>query len=129
MRIDSAQTIAGQPALKIRKLLRGTRLSSLNVDAVSRQLGITAKEAQYVVVELENAGFVEKKTFVGIDEKEYLYWENTIKGNAVAMGLILRLMMSPIPQPGQWVDKGDRSTGQMVRLAYLSTRRTDGTFR
>ena len=90
MRIDPSKMIAGQPALEIRRLLRRTRLAWLNIDTVCRELGVSTHEAQRVITGMENAGLIEKEKSVGLDGKDYLFWENTIRGNALAMATTAR---------------------------------------
>lgn len=90
MRIDTSQTIAGQSALKIRQLLRRTRLSRLDINIVSRELGISIDKAHRVITGLENTRLIEKDTSVGRNGKENVCWKHTIKGNALAMATAAR---------------------------------------
>jgi predicted nucleotidyltransferase len=81
MRIETSQTIASQPALMIRKLMRRGHGSYWNIELVEDVLGVNEKTARRIISELETEGYINKKEmFSG-----HQCWENTVKGNALGM--------------------------------------------
>jgi len=85
MRLDRSTLIAGRPALEIRRLLRRSSKAGRRVRTVCREFGISAQKAKMLLGELEKAELLVKGTVRGLDGKERPYWENTMKGNTLAM--------------------------------------------
>jgi len=81
MRIEPSEKIAGHPALEIRKLLRRGACCSWGINFVESILNVGPAKARRIVKMLESDGYIEKKT----DSSFGSYWENTIKGNALAL--------------------------------------------
>jgi len=89
MRIDPSTTIAGRPALDIRRLLRRTIERYFDVDTVRNELAATVTDAEAVLSELEKAGLI-KKEIEEYPGREPPFWKNSIEGNAVAMATAAR---------------------------------------
>jgi hypothetical protein len=79
MRIDSRASIAGVPALDVRRLLR-TFDPGLSTESAQRVLGIGRDEASRLIRELEQRGLIQRE---GATKR--WYWRNTIAGNAFAL--------------------------------------------
>jgi len=119
MRLDPSTTIAGRPALEIRRLLRRTRCNILDARTVCEELGVSPGEADVVVCELERAALVVKRVSTGIDNKRRHFWENTIKGNAFAMATTAR----PVKRR-----TADRVLSQFLDRVATVNARTDFAF-
>ena len=85
MRLDPSAMIAGRPALDIRRLLRRTHGTWIDVQTVGVGLGLSPREADAVIAGLEKAELVAKKIATALDDRQRQFWKNTIKGNALAM--------------------------------------------
>src|SRR5262245_31592571 len=81
MRIEASQTIASQPALMIRKLMRRGRGSNWTIELVEDVLGVNERTARRIVYEIEIEEYINKKEII----PGHQYWKNTIKGNALGM--------------------------------------------
>jgi|SRR5882724_387815 len=81
MQIQASQTIVGQPALKIRRLLRRGYSTAWGIGFVEEVLHVDSKTAKRIIKGLESEGYIEKKD----SGRHGDYWENTVKGNALAM--------------------------------------------
>jgi hypothetical protein len=82
--------IAGRPALEMRRLLRRTSNSRCDVRTVRDELGVSSLNAKTIIAGLEDAQLLVKRIATGIDCRQRSYWENTIKGNALAMATAAR---------------------------------------
>ena len=81
MHIDTKEKIAGVPILEVRKLLRHGQRSAWPIDLVSSLLKIDEEAAQTLITTLHQQGYIESgKSFGGGG-----YWQNTVKGNALAL--------------------------------------------
>ncbi len=76
--------------MQIRRLLR--RMSNFMFAAVTVQkdLGVPLKEAEAIIAGLEHEGFIVKRFKTGRDGQPQPCWENTIKGNSLAMATAAR---------------------------------------
>ena len=90
VRLDPSAMIARKPALEIRRLLRRTHGVGFDAQTVREVLGISRREAETVIGQLEEAELVAKKMAAGLDDKRPPDWANTVKGNAVAMATTAR---------------------------------------
>jgi predicted nucleotidyltransferase len=86
MRIEASQTIAGQPALMIRKLMRRAHGHGWTIEIVEDILGVGKRTAKQVLRELESEGYISKKRLT--DGRQF--WENTVKGNALGMATMAK---------------------------------------
>jgi len=85
MRITSADTIAGQPALAIRELLKKTQSYVGTLSYLAYRLHVDEKTAQEIFDTLCAEGYIEPvETPENADENE-TYWKNTLNGNSLAM--------------------------------------------
>lgn len=66
-------------------MLRRTANSSCDVHTVRDELGVSSRNAKTVIEELEARRLLVKRIATGIDCRQRPFWENTIKGNALAM--------------------------------------------
>lgn len=97
MKINSADTVAGLPIIKVRDFLRKEPHDAWTLDYVSDALEVSPAVAKDVVQELEANGFLVGKTraqwhgeHVAVqgadrDDVEALAWATTVKGNALGM--------------------------------------------
>jgi len=85
MRLDPSTMVAGRPALEIRRLLRCSSKAGCGIRTVCREFGISAQKAKTILGELEEAQLLVQGTVRGLDGRERPYWENTMKGNTLAM--------------------------------------------
>ena len=81
MRIEASETVVGQPALIMRRLLRKGYGFLWGKGLVERILSVDSKTAKLIIKKLESEGYIEKKD----SGRHGDYWENTIKGNALAL--------------------------------------------
>lgn len=81
MRIDRDDTVAGQPVMKARELLRKGKNSIWGIALVQEVLGIEFTDAATVVSELKKLGYIEKPPHPCTGE----YWTNSLKGNSLAL--------------------------------------------
>jgi predicted nucleotidyltransferase len=82
MRIDPKGTIAGQPALKIRELLKyGMNGFPWGTALVSKKLNVSDAEANRIIEDLYKQGYVE--SYNGHPGRQS--WKNTTKGNALSL--------------------------------------------
>src|SRR5258705_4244782 len=81
MRIEASETIVGQPALTIRRLLRRGQGSLWGIGFVEEILHVNSGTAKRIIKGLESEGYIEKKD----SRRQRDCWENTIKGNAVGL--------------------------------------------
>lgn len=85
MRISSADTIAGQPALAIRELLKKTQTYVGTLSYLAYQLQVDQKTAWEIFNNLCAEGYIEPvETPDNADEND-TYWKNTLNGNSLAM--------------------------------------------
>jgi DNA-binding MarR family transcriptional regulator len=81
MRISSTDTIAGQPALAIRELLKKTQTYGGTLSDIANQLHVDQKTAQEIFDTLCAEGYIEPvETPDNADEND-IYWQNTLNGN------------------------------------------------
>jgi predicted nucleotidyltransferase len=81
MNIDSKDTIAGQPIIKIRNLLnRGRACDGWTEDFVANSLRISLLKARKIIDVLEKQGYIEACRIPGNKN-----WKNTIYGNKLAL--------------------------------------------
>lgn len=81
MRIEASETIVGQPALTIRRLLRKGYGLGWGIGFVEETLHVNSGTAKRIIRGLESEGYIEKKD----SHRQRDYWENTIKGNALGL--------------------------------------------
>lgn len=86
MKIDPKSRIAGHPALKIRELIRYITDYIFSTEIVCDRLGISMEEAERVIAELAEAGYIEPDHM----NSHSRYWKTTIKGNALALATAAR---------------------------------------
>jgi hypothetical protein len=85
MRISSTDTIAGQPALAIRELLKKTQTYGGTLSDIANQLHVDQKTAQEIFDTLCAEGYIEPvETPDNADEND-IYWQNTLNGNSLAI--------------------------------------------
>jgi predicted nucleotidyltransferase len=80
MRIDPRSTIAGQPSLAVRELLRRGRTGEWGAPYVQAVLDIGPDEAERVLTALRNQGFIEP----GISNAGEQLYRLTVRGRALA---------------------------------------------
>lgn len=80
MHINSKDTLAGQPILKIREFLRRNQSCNWGEVTVRSTFNVDSKTAKGIINLLNRRGYVES---IQISEKTY--WKNTIKGNSLAL--------------------------------------------
>jgi predicted nucleotidyltransferase len=81
VRIDPNGSIAGRPALEIRKLLSRGRGGLWTIGFVAEQLATSEAEAQRIIDELSLAGYIERESMF----PDRTHWVNSLDGNALAM--------------------------------------------
>ena len=81
MRLDLRRPVAGQPAQRIRDLLRAGRGGGWTIQLVCHELKVTQAEARRVARALTRLGYIEPYRFNDLDEP---HWKNTVAGNAFA---------------------------------------------
>jgi predicted nucleotidyltransferase len=81
MKIEPSDTIVGQPALIIRRLLRKGYGFLWGIGLVEEILHVDSRTAKRIIKGLDSEGYIEKKD----SGRQCDYWENTIKGNALAL--------------------------------------------
>lgn len=86
MNIDPTSQIAGQPALKIRGLLRKWFSSARNERFVAEELSLTNQDAMAVIEQLCRFGYVEPET----SHPNGPWWQTTVMGNALALASAAR---------------------------------------
>lgn len=80
MHIDSKNTLAGQPILKIREFLRRNQSCNWGEMTVRSTFNVDSKTAKGIISFLNRRGYVEPIQISG-----KTYWKNTIKGNSLAL--------------------------------------------
>lgn len=82
MRIDTKDTIAGQPAKIIRDFLRyASGIDLWTVEMAAQRLRISSQKARQVVSKLAALKYIERKR----DHGKQLYWKTTLKGNSLGL--------------------------------------------
>lgn len=81
MHIDSKEQIAGVPILEIRKLLRRHAGFAWRAESAARTLDVSLQRADEILTELEQAGFVSRRSSSTDDG---LTWEVELKGRRLA---------------------------------------------
>jgi Mn-dependent DtxR family transcriptional regulator len=99
MRINRSDTIAGQPILTIRKLLDEGSSVLWGLRLAENILGVKPRIARRILDKLEMEGYVVKAE-PGPDGER---WDNTAKGNALAMARL-----------GKPIKRGGRAKSQRV---------------
>ncbi len=80
MQIDSKDTLAGQPILKIREFLRRNQSCNWGEGSVGNAFKVDSKTAKRIISLLKRRGYIEPIQISG-----KTYWKNTIQGNALAL--------------------------------------------
>lgn len=85
MRISSADTIAGQPAMAIRELFKKTQMYIGTLSYIANQLHVDQKTAREIFDTLCAEGYIEPvETPHNADEND-TYWRTTLNGNSLAI--------------------------------------------
>ena len=84
MRIKSDDIIAGQPALAIRKFLKGCQNHHGQIDTIVEGLKLDITTATQVFQDLLREGYIELSDPPDAPHRNSERWHNTIKGNALA---------------------------------------------
>lgn len=80
MRIESDQTFADVPAMRVRDLIRNVGPNGLfGVEFAESVLGTSEKQSKILIDELERRGFIER------DCSTSEWWRTTLKGSALAL--------------------------------------------
>ena len=85
MRITSADTIAGQPALAIRELFKKTKMYGGTLSDIANQLHVDQKTAQEIFDTLYAEGYIEPVETTHNADKNNRYWKTTLNGNSLAI--------------------------------------------
>ncbi len=85
MRINSADTIAGQPALAIRQLFKKTKDSGGTISDIVSQLHVDQKTAQQTFETLCAEGYIEPTETPRYADEDNTHWQTTLKGNTLAL--------------------------------------------
>lgn len=89
MRIDAGQKIAGQPAARIRDLLRKGRDQEISVAFVKEVLGVSKSSASNILTALARDGYIERADSRRQRGAESV-WITTTKGNALSVATAAR---------------------------------------
>lgn len=82
--------IAGWPAVQVRTLLRRMRNVIFEAVTVQQSFHVPLSKAEAVIEGLEQEGFIVKRFTTGRDGQPQPCWENTMKGNSLAMATAAR---------------------------------------
>ena len=82
--------IAGWPAMQVRTLLRRMRNVMFEAVTVQHAFHIPLSEAEAIIEGLEKEGYIAKRFVTGRDGQQGPRWENTMKGNSLAMATAAR---------------------------------------
>lgn len=76
--------------MEMRRLMRRSRNGRCDPHLISAEVGVSIDEAAAVVAALEHEGYIARKQSTDLTGKKHTFWENTIKGNSLAMATAAR---------------------------------------
>jgi predicted nucleotidyltransferase len=86
MRISSADTIAGQPAIAIRELFKkAIKYGGGTLSDIASQLQVDQKTACEIFYTLCTEGYIEPLEITNNADDNDTYWQTTLKGNSLAI--------------------------------------------
>ena len=85
MRINSADTIAGQPVLAIRQLFKKTQYRGGTLSDIANQLHVDQKAAREIFDTLCAEAYIEPTETPHYADEDNTHWQTTLKGNSLAL--------------------------------------------
>ena len=85
MRINSADTIAGQPVLTIRQLFKKTQYHGGTLSDIANQLHVDQKAAREIFDTLCAEAYIEPTETPHYADEDNTHWRTTLKGNSLAL--------------------------------------------
>lgn len=85
MRISSADTIAGQPALAIREPFKKIQTYGGTLSDIANQLHVDQKTAQEIFDTLCTEGYIDPVEIPDNADEKNTYWKTTLNGNSLAI--------------------------------------------